>query len=122
MRPARMIGVGEETTMGLGSMLRDEFPHGWWRSARWWLTGMREIALNVLAAVATVAFTGEMRRVVRHRDEPQKISRRTGTAEGYVASFVFNSIGLGVLIVIVIEGGLSISAVPVVLEIARKGG
>ncbi|MFD9604715.1 hypothetical protein [Streptomyces sp. NPDC059970] len=95
--------------MRLGSRLRGEFPRGWWRSARWWITGIRELALSTVAAVATVVFVGEMVRVVRHHDEPLVISRLLGTFEGYVASLLVNGAGLGVLVAMAIEDGLPVS-------------
>ncbi|MFF3127057.1 hypothetical protein ACFVRD_33200 [Streptomyces sp. NPDC057908] len=95
--------------MRLGARLRGEFPRGWWRSARWWITGIRELVLSTVAAVATVVFVGEMVRVVRHRDEPLVISRLLGTFEGYVASLLVNGAGLGVLVAMAIEDGLPVS-------------
>ncbi|MFD4945551.1 hypothetical protein ACFWNT_24225 [Streptomyces sp. NPDC058409] len=95
--------------MRLGARPRGEFPRGWWRSARWWITGIRELALSTMAAVATVVFVGEMIRVVRHRDEPLVISRLLGTFEGYVASLLVNGAGLGVLVAMAIEDGLPAS-------------
>ncbi|MGR8007534.1 hypothetical protein [Streptomyces hypolithicus] len=82
--------------MRLGSRLRGEFPRGWWRSARWWITGIRELALSTVAAVTTVLFVGEMMRAVRYRDEPRTPARLAGTFEGYVSSLLVNGAGLGV--------------------------
>lgn len=48
--------------MRLGSRLRGEFPRGWWSSARWWITGIRELALSIVAAVTTVVFVGGQER------------------------------------------------------------
>lgn len=48
--------------MGLRTGLRNEFPRGWWRSAPWWLAGLREIGLGVVAVVVTAAL---LRRAVR---------------------------------------------------------
>ncbi|MCT9105415.1 hypothetical protein N4G69_07205 [Streptomyces mirabilis] len=102
--------------MRLGSRLHGEFPPGWWRSARWWITGVCELALNTTAAVATVVFVGEMMRAVRHRDEPRTLARLSGTFEGYVASLLVNSAGLVVLVTMAIEDGL-----PVVLMVLLAG-
>ncbi|WP_329143040.1 hypothetical protein OIU91_04795 [Streptomyces sp. NBC_01456] len=91
--------------MRLGYRLRGEFPRGWWRSARWWSTGTRDLALSTAAAVATVVFVGEMMRAVRHRDEPRTLARLSGTFEGYVASLLVNNAGLVVLATVAIEAG-----------------
>ncbi|MFD7557554.1 hypothetical protein ACFV9E_23825 [Streptomyces sp. NPDC059835] len=102
--------------MGLGSRLRGEFPRGWWSSARWWVTGIRELALSTAAAVATVVFVGEMVRAVRHRDEPRILARLAGTFEGYVSGLLVNGAGLGVLGTMEIENDL-----PVVLMVLLPG-
>ncbi|MDL5199729.1 hypothetical protein [Streptomyces sp. ALI-76-A] len=102
--------------MRLGSRLRGEFPSGWWRSARWWITGIRDLALSTAAAVAIVVFVGEMVRAVRHRDEPRTLARLSGTFEGYVASLLANSAGLVVLATLAIEDSL-----PVVLTALLAG-
>ncbi|WP_405749538.1 hypothetical protein OG232_04900 [Streptomyces sp. NBC_01411] len=102
--------------MRLGSRLRGEFPRGWCRSARWWITGIRELALNTTAAVATVVFVGDMMRAVRHRDEPRTLARLSGTFEGHVASLLVNSAGLVVLATMTVEDGL-----PVVLTALLAG-
>ncbi len=102
--------------MRLGSKLRGEFPLGWWRSARWWITGIRELALSTAATVATAVFVGEVKRAVRHRDEPRTLARLSGTFEGYVASLLANSAGLAVLATMAIEDGL-----PVVLTALLTG-
>ncbi|MEU9303325.1 hypothetical protein [Streptomyces sp. NPDC048269] len=102
--------------MRLGSRLRGEFPRGWWRSARWWITGIRELALSTVAAVTTVVFVGEMVRAVRHRDEPRTLARLAGTIEGYVSSILVNDAGLGVLVTMPIEDDL-----PVVLMVLLTG-
>lgn len=102
--------------MRLGSRLRGEFPRGWWSSARWWVTGIRELALSTAAAVATVVFVGEMVRAVRHRDEPRILARLAGTFEGYVSALLVNGSGLGVLVTMAIEGDL-----PVVLMVLLTG-
>lgn len=94
--------------MRLGSRLRGEFPSGWWRSARWWITGIRDLVLSTAAAVATVVFVGEMVSAVRHRDEPRTLARLSGTFEGYVASLLVNSVGLVALATLAIEDGLSV--------------
>ncbi|UQA91383.1 hypothetical protein [Streptomyces halobius] len=91
--------------MRLGSRLRGELPRGWWRSARWWITGIRDLALSTAAALATVVFVGEMMRAVRHRDEPRTLARLSGTFEGYVASLLVNNAGLVVLATVAIEDG-----------------
>ncbi|MEU0942351.1 hypothetical protein ABZ379_06075 [Streptomyces canus] len=102
--------------MRLGSRLRGEFPRGWWRSARWWITGIRDLALSTAAAVVTVVFVGEMMRAVRHREEPRILARLSGTFEGYVASLLVNSAGFAVLVTMAIEDGL-----PVVLPALLAG-
>lgn len=102
--------------MMLASRLRGEFPRGWCRSARWWITGIRDLALSTAAAVATVVFVGEMTRAVRHRDEPRTLARLSGTFEGYVASLLVNSGGVVVLVTMAIEDGL-----PVVLTALLAG-
>lgn len=94
--------------MRLGSRLRGEFPRGWWRSARWWVTGFRELALSTVAAVTTVVFVGEMVRAVRHRDKARTLARLAGTFEGYVSSLLVNGAGLGVLGTMAIEDVLSV--------------
>ncbi|MFF8917457.1 hypothetical protein ACF08M_30155 [Streptomyces sp. NPDC015032] len=91
--------------MRLGSRLRGEFPRGWWRSARWWIAGIRELAVSTTAAVATVAFVGEMVRAVRHRDEPRALAGLSGTFEGYVGGLLINGAGLVVLVGMAIEDG-----------------
>ncbi|MGW0875330.1 hypothetical protein ACWD3Z_33310 [Streptomyces sp. NPDC002740] len=98
------------------STLRGEFPRGWWRSARWWITGIRDLAMSTAAAVATAVFVGEVKRAVRHRDEPRTLARLSGTFEGYVASLSGNSAGLVVLDTMAIEDGL-----PVVLTALLAG-
>lgn len=102
--------------MRLGSRLRDEFPRGWCRSARWWITGIRDLALSTAAAVATAVFVGEVKRAVRHREEPWTLARLSGTFEGYVAGLLVNSAGLVVLVTMAIEDGL-----PVVLTALLAG-
>jgi hypothetical protein len=102
--------------MRLGSRLRGEFPRGWWCSAQWWLTGLRELALSTAAAVATVAFVGELVRAVRYRNEPQALARLSGTFEGCVASLLANSAGLVALATLAIEDRL-----PVVLTALLAG-
>ncbi|MFE5859737.1 hypothetical protein [Streptomyces virginiae] len=106
----------EEGSMRLGSRLRGEFPRGWWRAARWWITGIRELALSTVAAVTTVVFVGEMVRAVRHRDEPRTLARLVGSVEGYVSSLLVNGAGLGVLGTVEIEDDL-----PVVLMALLAG-
>lgn len=102
--------------MRLGSRLRVEFPRGWCRSARWWITGIRDLPLSTAAAVATSVFVGEMMRAVRHRDEPRTLARLSGTFEGDVASLLLNSAGLVVQFTMAIEDGL-----PVVLMVLLAG-
>lgn len=102
--------------MRFGSGLRGEFPRGWWRSAHWWITGIRELALSTVAAVTSMAFVGEMVRAVRHRDEPSTLARLAGTFEGYVSSILVNGAGLGVLVAMAIEDDL-----PVVLTVLLTG-
>ncbi|WP_327357735.1 hypothetical protein [Streptomyces sp. NBC_01304] len=92
--------------MRIGARLRGEFPRGWWRSTRWWITGTRDLALSTAAAVATVVFAGEMMRAVRHRDEPRTLARPSGTFERYTASLLINSAGLVALLIMTIEDGL----------------
>lgn len=94
--------------MRLGSRLRGEFPRGWCRSARWWISGIRELALSTAAAVATAVFVGEVKRAVRHRDEPRTLARLSGTFEGYVAGLLVNSAGLVVLVTMAIEDGMPV--------------
>lgn len=103
-------------SMRHASTLRGEFPRGWWRSARWWITGIRDLAMSTAAAVATAVFVGEVKRAVRHRDEPRTLARLSGTFEGYVASLSGNSAGLVVLDTMAIEDGL-----PVVLTALLAG-
>lgn len=95
--------------MRLGSRLRGEFPRGWWCSARWWITGIRDLALSTAAAVATAVFVGEVKRAVRHRDKPRTLARLSGTFEGYVAGLLGNSAGLVVLATMAIEDGLPVA-------------
>lgn len=102
--------------MRLGSRLHGEFPRGWCRSARWWITGVRELALSTTAAVATVVFVGEMKRAVRHRDELRTLGRLSGPFEGHVTSLLVNSAGFVVLATMAIEDGL-----PVVLTALLAG-
>jgi hypothetical protein len=102
--------------MRLGSRLRNEFPRGWWRSAQWWITGIRELARGTVAAAATVVFVGEMVRAMRHRDEPRTLARLAGTFEGDVSSLVVNGTGLDVLGTMAIEDDL-----PVVLMVLLTG-
>ncbi|MEV7960283.1 hypothetical protein [Streptomyces sp. NPDC088141] len=94
--------------MKLGSRLRGEFPRGWWRSARWWITGIRELAVSTGAAVVTVVFVGEMLRAVRHRHEPRILAHLSGTFEGYVGSLLINGAGLVVLVSMAIEDSLPV--------------
>ncbi|MGW3199201.1 hypothetical protein ACWDBD_32470 [Streptomyces sp. NPDC001118] len=94
--------------MRLGSRLRSEFPRGWCRSARWWITGIRDLVLSIAAAVATVVFVGDMMCAVRNRDEPRTLTRLSGTFGGYVASLLVNSAGLVVLVTMASEGGLPV--------------
>ncbi|MFE7119417.1 hypothetical protein ACFU99_28785, partial [Streptomyces sp. NPDC057654] len=103
-------------SMRLGSRLHGDFPRGWCRSAQWWITGVRELALNTTAAVATAVFVGEMQRAVRHRDEPRVLARLSGTFEGHVASLLVNDAGLAVLAATAIEDGP-----PVMLTVLLAG-
>ncbi|MEU7322550.1 hypothetical protein ABZ682_18605 [Streptomyces griseoviridis] len=102
--------------MRLGSRLRGEFPRGWCRSARWWITRIRDPALSIGTAVATVVFVGEIMRAVRHRDEPRTLAHLSSTFEGYVAGLLVNSTGLVVLVAMAIEDRL-----PVVLTALLAG-
>lgn len=86
------------------------------RSAPWWIIGIRELALNTVAAVTTVLFFGEKMRAVRYRDEPRTLARLAGTFNGYVSSLLVNGSGLGVLGTMVIEDDL-----PVVLMVLLTG-
>ncbi|MFC8125425.1 hypothetical protein [Streptomyces sp. NPDC057302] len=95
--------------MRLGSRLRGEFPRGWWCSARWWITGIRDLSLNTAAAVATAVFIGEVKRAVRHRDKPRTLARMSGTFERCVAGLLGNSAGLVVLATMAIEDGLPVA-------------
>ncbi|MDX3025629.1 hypothetical protein [Streptomyces acidiscabies] len=58
--------------------------------------------------MATVVFVGEMKRAVRHRDEPRTLARLSGTFEGHMAGLLANSAGLVVLPTMVIESGLTV--------------
>jgi hypothetical protein len=74
--------------MSLRSRMRDDFPQGWWHSARWWFTGTKELALATVASVATVLFIGEVRRAVRERNDPRVLMSLRATTEGYAAGLV----------------------------------
>ncbi|WP_371792876.1 hypothetical protein OG285_31540 [Streptomyces sp. NBC_01471] len=99
-----------------GSRLRGEFPRGWWRSARWWIAGLRELALSTVTAVVNVLFVGEMVHAAQHRDEPRALAHLSGTFEGYVGSLLINGAGLVVLAVMAIKDRL-----PVVLTALLAG-
>ncbi|MEU7317893.1 hypothetical protein [Streptomyces sp. NPDC007083] len=81
--------------MSLRSTVRDEFPHGWWRSPRWWFEGARQTALGCLTAAAPVLFAREAHRAVRYRDDPPALSSLKGSAEGYAGGLLLGCAGLG---------------------------
>ncbi|GAA1117355.1 hypothetical protein NE857_22465 [Nocardiopsis exhalans] len=99
--------------MGLRTGLRNEFPRGWWRSAPWWLAGLREIGLGVVAVVATVALLRRAVRGLRSRDEPGALSVFDRCLEGCLAGLLAHLAGLLGLAVLGLRGELT--AVPALL-------
>lgn len=81
--------------MGLRSMIRDEFPRGWWRSASWWLEGVKEIGRNCAVALATAVFARHAARMVRDRDDPVALSRSKVTDEGWCTGLLVAAVLLG---------------------------
>lgn len=78
----------------LRSRVRNEFPRRWWRSARWWWSGLRELGVNCLAAIATVIFVREATRLVNLRDQPREIARGRVSVEGWTAGLIVGIAGV----------------------------
>lgn len=60
--------------MSLRSRVRDDFPAGWWRSASWWFSGLRDLGLWCVACLFTVGLGRRVHRVVISRDDPTRLA------------------------------------------------
>ncbi|PZT88167.1 MAG: hypothetical protein DI630_33555 [Gordonia sp. (in: high G+C Gram-positive bacteria)] len=95
--------------MTVRSLMRQEFPRGWWRSLRWWVSGSLGLLCSMLAAVAAVVFIADVLRLLRHRDEPDVVASARVPFEGYLAGALLGCLGLGIALeVLVIRWPLDI--------------
>lgn len=83
------------------SVWRDDFPAGWFKSGKWWRSGLKELGLWAIALVAGFLLAGRMAWAVRHRRDPLRLSQLTD--EVYIAAVLVN---LGII-------GLSLSLEPI---------
>ncbi|SIO87182.1 hypothetical protein [Nocardiopsis sp. JB363] len=105
--------------MGLKTGLRNEFPRGRWRSASWWLAGLWEIDLGIVAVVATAALLPWAVRGLRSRDEPEALSVFDRCFKGCLAGLVAHLAGLLGLAVLDLRGELmAVLALPLILAAA----
>lgn len=88
------------------SRLRDELPRGWWCSQRWWLTGLGEVVVGLLATFAAVVLTRTVARAWRAREDPSALRGMDRVIEGYVGSVVLHGVGLAGLLLPGVRAGL----------------
>jgi len=88
----------------LRSLLRREFPPGWWHSGRWWTAGMADMGLGLIASFVTVVLIPRVLAALRHRGDLRRLRTLDRTIEGYVTSLLLYGSGLIWLIVMLVHG------------------
>lgn len=91
--------------MRISSILRRDFPRGWWRSSAWWFAGFRDVMVSCMVAMFTAAYMGRARRIVRHRDDPQEVARLVGRVEGWMMAVLLGAAYLSMLVALVVQLG-----------------
>lgn len=76
------------------SRVRQEFPHGWWRSVHWWMEGVREIGVHMLATFTPLLLVCGVSRAWRHREDPSQLRPLDRTLEGYIGGGLLYGVGL----------------------------
>ncbi len=88
----------------LRTRIRNEFPVGWWRSARWWFSGLRDIATSCAVAVLTPFFARRVTRILRLRNAPVLLARLTGAVEAWIGAALINLLTLTVMVMLLVTG------------------
>lgn len=91
--------------MRISSIMRRDFPRGWWRSGSWWSMGLRGVLASCMVAMFTALFVRRVRRMIAHRDQPRRLAGLLGRAEGWAMAVLLGLVYFSLLVVLVVDGG-----------------